>query len=310
MKVYLDPRSLLTIHATLIHNSNAAGKFRISTDRIIELLAESGIEAESRPTESPDDLSEALRDPGDLIVAAGGDGTIRGVALALAQSELQVPLALAPLGTANNIARTLGLTERTESLLLGLADPLRRPFDLGFIRAPWGEARFLEAFGFGLFAEGMATYGPDEGKSLLRAVRAAFSTLRTYGARDWTLEIDGEDVSGRYLMVEVMNTAAMGLRLRLAPDADPSDGLFDIVLVREDEGVGMGAYLARLAAGELEQLGNITVRRAKTLRLQWNGSPVHFDEEVQGGEGVSGGELAVEIQEGALELYLPKDYVG
>ncbi len=301
----------MTLHATLIHNSNAAGKFRISTDRIIELLAESGIEAESRPTESPDDLAEALRDPGDLVIAAGGDGTIRGIALALAaQPGPRVPLALAPLGTANNIARTLGLTERTEQLLLGLSNPLRRPFDLGTIHAPWGESRFLEAFGFGLFASGMSAYDPDEGKSLLRAARAAFQTLRGYEPKDWQLSIDGEDISGRYLMVEVMNTSAMGLRLRLAPGADPGDGLFDIVLVREDASVGMGTYLTHLASGELETLDNISIRRGKKVTLAWDGSPVHFDEEVRGGEGDGGGEIRIEMQAAALELYLPKDYVG
>lgn len=246
-------------------------------------------------------------------MAAGGDGTIRGVALALAaQPGPHVPLALAPLGTANNIARTLGLTELTENLLLGLSNPLRLPFDLGLIQAPWGEARFLEAFGFGLFAVGMESYAPDEGKSLLRAARATFDTLRNYSAKDWTVQIDDEDFSGRYLMVEVMNTSAMGLRLRLAPEADPSDGLFDIVLVREDDSVGVAAYLTRLASGELEKLENITIKRGKRLTLAWDGSPVHYDEEVAGDESgqSQGGTVTVEIQPGALELYLPKDYFG
>lgn len=305
-------RGIATTHATLIHNSNAAGKFRMSTERIVELLALSGIEAEHRPTQSTDELAQALCDPGDLVVAAGGDGTIRGVALALAQAEIKVPLALAPLGTANNIARTLGLTERTENLLLGLGKPELRPFDLGLIRAPWGDARFLEAFGFGLFAHGMESYDPEQGKSLFRAAKAAITTLRTYEAKPWRLELDGQDLSDRYFMVEVMNTAAMGLRLRLAPGADPSDGLFNVVLVRDDTSVGVTTYARKLTLGHLEHLDNVDIVQGKRLTLHWDGSPLHFDEEIRGDDdgSVGGGEITVEMQAGALELWLPQDYVG
>lgn len=284
----------------------------MSTKRILDLLREAGYDAEHRPTEGEVELAAALRDPGDLVVAAGGDGTVRGVALALAQRPGgDVPLAIAPLGTANNIARTLSLTARTEDLLRGLATPQKRPFDLGLIRAPWGEAHFLEAFGFGLFAQGLANYHPDEGKSLFRALRAAIQTLTHYQAREWQLELDGENLSGRYLMVELMNTAAMGLRLRLAPGADPSDGLFEVVLVREDKSVGINSYIVKLAAGHIEKLPNVTVRRGRHLKLHWDGPPVHFDEEIRGSDPdkfleAIGGTIEVEIRPGALELWLPQ----
>ncbi|CAA9559315.1 MAG: hypothetical protein AVDCRST_MAG86-474 [uncultured Truepera sp.] len=223
-----------------------------------------------------------------------------------------MPLALAPLGTANNIARTLGLKDTTENLLRGLAAPQKRPFDLGLIHAPWGASLFLEAFGFGMFAQGLAFYRPDAPKSLLRAARAAVRTLKHYEAREWLLELDGEDLSNRYLMGELMNTAAMGLRLRLAPGADPSDGVFDLVLVREDKSVGIDDYIVKLTAGHLENLPNVTVRRGRRLKLQWDGLPLHFDEEIRGAEdgsvlgGSEGGALVVEMQPGALELWLPQ----
>ena len=294
--------------ATLIHNAHAAGRLRLSTGRIIELLGEAGYDAEYVPTESEADLTAALQDPGDLVVAAGGDGTIRGVALALAALGSSVPLALAPLGTANNIARTLGLTDSTETLLRGLADPQPRPFDLGLIRAPWGEARFLEAFGVGLFAEGLRQYSPDERKSLVRMAHAAIETLTQAEAREWQCDLDGRDLSGRYLLLEVMNTQAMGLRLRLAPDANPSDGLFDVVRVSEDDAVGFGAYLTKLVEGDLETLPNVEIVRGKRLNLRWNGLPLHFDEEVRGDDPARepGGELELTMQAGALTLWLPK----
>lgn len=282
----------------------------MSTERIIELLAESGITAEHRPTSSPDELGPALRDPGDLVVAAGGDGTIRAVALTLAAENIKVPLAIAPLGTANNIAHTLGLTEPTEQLLRGLATPEYRPFDLGMVHGPWGETRFLEAFGLGLFAHGLSSYDPERGKNLFRALRSAVGTLTGYEAKNWQLELDGEDLSGRYLMVELMNTTSMGLRLRLVPDADPSDGCFDLLLVAESSEVGLSDYVGGLFSGTLEELPNVTIKRGRTLKLQWDGSPLHFDEELRGKEGgdaTGSGPVTAELLAGAVELYLPKE---
>ena len=79
----------------------------------------------------------------------------------------------------------------------------------GASRAPWGEARFLEAFGVGLFAHGLARYNPKGDKSLVRAAWAAFRTLAQHEAHELKLVLGGADRSGRYLMVEAMNTAAM-----------------------------------------------------------------------------------------------------
>lgn len=305
---YAEPVTLPpSPRVTLIHNEQAAGRFRMSTARILELLGEAGYRAQHVPTEIEDDLKAALGDPGDLVVAAGGDGTVRGVALTLAELGSGVPLAPLPLGTANNIARTLGLVGTTEELLSGLRAPYRRPFDLGRIRAPWGEAYFLEAFGVGLFAHGMEQYDPEEGKSLLRAARAAFRTFWRYEAKDYRLALGGEDYSGRYLMLQVMNTAAMGLRLHIAPGADPSDGLFDVMLVREDETVSPLRYLRGFATGGLDGFPNVLRVRTDTVTLAWDGLPLHFDEEVRGDDdgSVSGGDLTLTLEPGALTLWLP-----
>ncbi len=112
------------------------------------------------------------------------------------------------------------------------------------------------------------------------------------------MTLDGHDLSGRYLLLEVMNTAAVGLRLRLAPDADPSDELFGVVRVREDERVGLQAYFSKLAAGDLETLPNIDIVRGRHLKLVWDGLPLHFDEEVRGDDPaqVPGGEITVDLR--------------
>lgn len=158
------------MRATLIHNVNAGGTFRLSSERILELLSESGYDTVHLPTEDEHELKtvlgDPLYDPGELVVVAGGDGTIRAVALALlGRPGPRVPLALVPLGTANNIAHTLSLTAPPETLLRGLAAPQRRAFDLGHLSAPWGEGWFLEAFGVGLIARGWTATSPHRARA-------------------------------------------------------------------------------------------------------------------------------------------------
>lgn len=168
---------------------------------------------------------------------------------------------------------------------------------------PWGEVKFLEAFGAGLLAHGLADYDPTAGKSLMRAAGSAVSTFSRYQAQAWRLRLDGEDLSGRYLLLEVMNTASVGLRMALAPEADPGDGLLDLVLVEEDSQVGLSAYVVNLVSGRLGSLSNVTLKRGRRLELAWDGSPLHYDEEVlPDGEP---GPVAVSLQAGALELWLP-----
>lgn len=291
------------MRATLIHNPNAAGTETLAAETIVRTLAKIGIRTAVPIMDGEGDLTGALRDPGDLVIAAGGDGTVRATALALHRLGLTVPLALLPLGTANNIARTLGLTAPPQALLTGLATPQPRPFDLGVARGPWGAVHFLEAFGAGLLAHGLADYDPTAEKSLVRAAGSAVSTFSSYQAQPWRLRFDGEDLSGRYLLVEVMNTASVGLRMALAPEADPSDGAFDLVLVEEDERVGLSTYVVNLISGRLETLSNVTVKRGRRLELTWDGSPLHYDEELFT-EGKPG-PVEVSVQAGALELWLP-----
>jgi len=101
-----------------------------------------------------DDLERLLEDTTDLVVAAGGDGTVVNAASLVAGRS--VPLAILPLGTANNIARCLGIEGPIEKLIARWARAPRIPFDLGVVAGTHGQARFVEGVGAGLIPEGIA----------------------------------------------------------------------------------------------------------------------------------------------------------
>ena len=92
------------------------------------------------------DYKDVLNKKWDLVIVAGGDGTVARVARAL--RDRSVPVAILPVGTANNIARAVGLEDDVEAIIPHLQAAQSRRLDIGLARGPWGKRRFIEAVGF------------------------------------------------------------------------------------------------------------------------------------------------------------------
>jgi diacylglycerol kinase family enzyme len=207
----------------LFHNQSA-GTSDHSAAALIDEIARAGHELIAHVSRRAD-LAAALGRGCDLVAVAGGDGTVGKAAKVLRGTG--VPLTVLPRGTANNIARVLGSD--------GVAWWDRgqvRPYDVALARIDGGWKRFIEALGFGAFArvvdqsiaDGDTADRLGRDRALLRA-RLEVSPLKRY-----RITADGDDLSGEYFLVEVVNIAAIGPRLCLAPAASPSDGKLDLVL--------------------------------------------------------------------------------
>lgn len=314
------------MQATLIYNQNSGGADSVSAEDLQDALREAGYQPNYQETSSEEDLDPIIEQARGLVVVAGGDGSVRAVATRLIDKDAS--LAIIPLGTANNIGKTLGVEGKPRDIIARLAEPRRQPFDMGRVRAPWGEDYFLEATGYGLYADALASYQPDEGKSVPRALSTLSKMMANYQPHDFQVSLDGKDISGCYLLLEVLNTSATGPRLVLAPDADPGDGLLDIVRIHEDHRNGLMKYVTGLLSETLDDLPSVEVTRGRKLELSWHGFPMHIDGEVRrrpnadaedqdpaqgadtAGEEVSEGRITIEIIPGALELYLPQSDKG
>ncbi len=290
--------------ATLIYNPNSGGAGGVSAHDLLKALYDEGFHAVYPYTEGEADLDLALRDPGELVVVVGGDGTVRAVATRLLDSG--VALAVIPAGTSNNVARTLGVAGKPLDLVRGLKSARRCRYDVGKVTGPWGETYFLEAFGVGLWADLLEDYRPDQGKSVVRAAEAVGDVLLAYRARPWTVVVDGRDFSETYVAIEVLNTKETGPRLTLAPEADPTDGRFDVVLVLEPEHVTLFDYVTKLLQDKLEDLPNVRRLLAQEVVLTWRGEPLHTDAEVRGGAARTPATVTVTLLPQALELWLPE----
>jgi diacylglycerol kinase (ATP) len=216
-------------------------------------------------------------------VAAGGDGTVADAVRASAGRG--VPLALLPLGTANNIAFTLGVHGRLEPLVQSWHQAPAHPFDIGVLNAPGGPRRFVEGAGGGLVAASLASFqqrplgrGEPPPAQLVRALRRYAQTLKQLRPRPWSLRIDGRAADGEFLLVEILNTRAVGPNLELAPESNPFDGVLTVVTAREqDRGV-----LARYITDRLDGLDTrLDLDEQPARCLEIDGAPsLHVDDEL------------------------------
>jgi diacylglycerol kinase family enzyme len=153
------------------------------------------------------------------VAVAGGDGTVSKVARSLVGSR--IPIAVLPMGTANNIARTLGLTGTTlQDLVEGWNAAWCANFDVGVAKGPWGSKCFIEGFGVGLFAEMMfgiengqhshVSRSEDPEEEISAALKVLKKQLSSYPSKDLTIRLDGQDLSGDYYMLEAMNIRYIG----------------------------------------------------------------------------------------------------
>src|SRR4051812_4285973 len=130
------------MRVTLIHNPYA-GSGGPSKDGLLWALAAAGHDVGYRPADAPGTMA-APHDPGfaaELVVVAGGDGTVGKIVKRLAGRR--IPIAVLPAGTANNIATALGAGSDLRAQAARWASTPRRAFDVGLAAGPWGRARFL-----------------------------------------------------------------------------------------------------------------------------------------------------------------------
>src|SRR5436190_24277765 len=134
---------------TLMHNPKA-GRGKLVKRDLMAALARAGHLAIYQSTKKSD-YKKALKKPADLVLAAGGDGTVGKVGRELIDTG--IPLSVLPLGTASDLARSLGFTAPAEKIIPQLKRGKKRAFDVGVARGPWGKRYFFESVGGALFAD-------------------------------------------------------------------------------------------------------------------------------------------------------------
>jgi diacylglycerol kinase (ATP) len=314
-RAFVPDRPAAVMQVTLIHNPGAGKGGDVDSPASIEAsIRAAGHDVHAQSADAPD-WADALDRPAELVAVLGGDGTVGRVARRMIGRR--VPIAALAAGTANNIAMTLG-TEHMElrRQIAGWSGGRRLPFDVCVARGPWGTEHLLEGLGCGLFTWGMRNVddapGPEPATPGERIARVLAMLDEQVGAHPPTridATLDGNDVSGDYVLLEAMNTRFVGPNLFLAPDGHPADGLLDVITVREDERDAFREHLASWKRGALRP-PDWPARRGRHLTLQWTGFPLHLDDRLWPDAQVprgDGGTIELEVEQGALEFLVPQD---
>lgn len=274
---------------TLLHNAKA-GDEDFTPKKLTKLLKDQGYKATYYPLkEAMHDkklLKEALRGK-KLVVVAGGDGSMRRVALRLADS--QHTIAALPLGTANNIANSLGITGTPEEVIASWKTAKRGKIDLGVATGPWGEKLFIEGVGLGLIGRSIAIIDDID-----IASGRAFSTKEDKMHRDLCvmaalahemppttvkMELEGNKSVDDYLLLEVLNINRAGPGIELASAADPSDGKLDLVWATAHDRKAMAQSIEKCLS-ESRYRPILTSRRVRKLRLAVGKCELRLDDKV------------------------------
>jgi diacylglycerol kinase family enzyme len=169
----------------------------------------------------------------DVVIAVGGDGTVRAVTESLASTE--VPLGIVPQGTGNLLARNLGVPlDGMVSALERVRDATPQHIDLGWVDFNGETRAFTVMVGFGLDAQMLVETNEDlkDRAGWLAYVEAMGRAVSGTEMTDITLSIDGgvaDEVRGHTMLIG--NCGMLQGGIRLLPDAQLDDGLLDILLV-------------------------------------------------------------------------------
>lgn len=291
--------------ANILHNPKA-GEGEFTGKKLIRLIEASGLKCSYSSTKKRGWEKIEPADT-DLIILAGGDGTVRKVAGELLDKKL--PIGLIPLGTANNIAKTLGITGTVSEIIEAWNHRNIKKYDIGRIYGLKKSGFFLEGFGYGVFPrlmKEMKNKTENMSNSTERNINTALEELHdiilTSKARYCKIALDGADYSGKFLLAEVMNTQSIGPNLNLAPFADPGDGSFEVILISERQRDEFANYVLNKLNG-IEQPPVFNILKAKNLEIYWEGKLLHVDDEIiQLKEPV---EIKIKLQEGVLEFLVP-----
>jgi diacylglycerol kinase (ATP) len=263
------------MRALLVHNPTA-GSGRPTGEELLAALDAAGFSTTYCSTKNGG-LEDALGQPADIVIAAGGDGTVAKIARTL--NDRKTLLAILPFGTANNIARCLGIAGDAERLIKALRGAPVERLDIGIAVGPWGTRHFVESVGWGALAEAVERSAPklptpervEKGREAFAKILAKAEPKRV------TFVADGADIEGDFIFVEVLNIGMTGPRMLISPAAEPGDQLLDVVYLTAGRRQEM---LDWLNTDPDDRPPPLDARKARKVTLIWKDGPLRVDDQV------------------------------
>jgi diacylglycerol kinase (ATP) len=288
--------------ALLIANRHSrTGSADLSAAR--RVLAEHGLEVVERQCARSDDVPDAIRREGsgvDLVILAGGDGTMNSAVDALVECKL--PLAILPTGTANDLARTLGIPTDLEQAAAVIGGGRRHRIDLGCVNGKY----FFNAASIGLSAEVTRHHTKERKRrfwvfAYVLSLRDAWRHTRPFRAR---LRCDGRPLRLRAIQITVGNGRHYGGGMTVSEDAAIDDGWLDVYCLRPGSFWSLLALFPALRLGRLRHRESVRVLRGRAIEVRTRRTlPVNTD-----GDLTTYTPADFRVVRGALEVVVPASF--
>lgn len=225
------------IRARLIYNpTSGREEMRRRLPLILQRLEQGGIETSCHATEGKGDAthaaSEAVKRNFDLVIAAGGDGTLNEVVNGLSIHENRPTLGLLPMGTTNDFARALGIPRRWQNAVDLIVRRHSQPVDIGM-----ADGKYFMNIAGGGFLTDLSYEVPSKLKTMIGQLAyyiKGFEKITQF--RPTNLKITAEGVGefdGEFMLFLIANTNSVAGFEKLAPQARTDDGMFDVVIMKK-----------------------------------------------------------------------------
>lgn len=200
----------------------------------------------------------------DGVIAVGGDGLLHLVLQKVVPA--QVPLALIPAGTGNDFVRTLGWSlESFDEHLSFVTSTHPTPIDLGLVDGEWFGAILSTGFD-SVVNEKANTLNWPKGPMKYNAAIAI--ELPRFKPRHYEIFLDDQSISTDAMLIAVSNGRSYGGGMLVCPDANISDGLFDVMILRPVSKIEFLKVFPRVFAGTHISHPAVEVLRSRTVRIE------------------------------------------
>ena len=269
----------------LIHNPTA-GAEEHEAEHLLEMLKSSGYRCNYASSKKK--ILKKIATDVKYIAVAGGDGTVRKVILAMLDKKLKYkrPVAILPLGTANNIASSLKIEENLRLNAESWKKEKLQKLDIGVAKTRKDEEHFIESFGFGLFPalikwmdEQPRAESEEPEDEVKQAHNALLHLTKHYEPLKASLLYDGKEVNDEFIMIELLNISRLGPKLQLAK-ADPRDGMLELVAVRAKQRPILIKYFEDIVAGKTPvfPIKSIPINQ---IKIALETKDIHVDDELK-----------------------------
>jgi diacylglycerol kinase (ATP) len=277
----------------IVNPASSAGRTARQWPEIAKRAKAHGLDVEVRLTEQRGHATELAREAAGrnvpLVLAIGGDGTVSEVANGLVGAAA-TELAIVQRGSGCDIMRTFGIPKDADRALEIAAKAPARTIDLG--RAEYaGRDGAIESRHFiNIASAGLTGVAADRvnrsGKPLGATVAfgwAAVATFAGYRNSRFRVQIDDELIDQVCNNAIVANCRYFAGGMKILPDADPADGLFDVLVWGDVSKLDLALNLHKLYRGKHTGHPKATIRRARRVTVTPDSAlPIEVDGEQPG----------------------------